>query len=199
MSERAIELFEQFVAEYTAGSGPDPVELIAEAGDEGEVLAGMIAAYLATRAPAEVSEDEVRALAARAELQPPRPWTELLPELREQTHTTRSQLARRLAELLGVAGSENQVAGYVHELETGQLAPARVKPAVVAALATVFSVPRSLLESSRGLVAPPPAESPAFLREAVTDASAAMSMLADDAPADPRVDELFTGGGDGRA
>jgi hypothetical protein len=197
MSERAIELFEQFVAEHAAGLTPDPVELIAQAGDEGELLAGMIAAFLATQGPAEVSEQEVRGLAARAELQPPRPWTELLPELRERTHTTRSQVARRLAELLGVSGSEQQVAGYVHELEAGLLSPSRVKPAVVSALAAVFSVPRSLLEASRDVVVPPPPASPVFLREAVADASPAMAMLADEPRSDPRVDDLFRGGGDG--
>jgi hypothetical protein len=199
MSERVTELFEQFVEAYAAGDAPDPVALIDQAGEEGEVLAGMIAAYLATRAPRQVPEQEVAELAARPEIQAPAPWPELLPQLRERTHTTRSQLARRLAEALGVAGSEQQVAGYVHELEAGLLAPTRVQPAVVGALATILSVPRSLLEASRGLVAPPPAAAPAFLREAVTDPSAAMSMLADEAPADPRVVELFTGGGDGRA
>ena len=118
----------------------------------------MIAAYLATH-PADVPEDELDALAARPELEPPRPWPELLPELRERTHTTRADLVRRLSEALGLAGSEPQVDGYVHELETGRSRPRACVPAVVEALATVLGVPRALLESSRGLDAPPPPRS----------------------------------------
>ena len=36
-------------------------------------------------------------MAARAELESPRPWPELLPALRERSHTTRADLVSRLA------------------------------------------------------------------------------------------------------
>ena len=66
-----------------------------------------------------------------------------------------------------MAGSERQVGDYVHELEAGLLSPARVRPAVVSALAAVLGVPRALLESSRGLAAqPPPSAAPTFARSA---------------------------------
>ena len=195
MSDRAIELFERFVAECEAGGAPDPAAVIAGAGDEAEALSGMLVAYLATH-PLAVSEDEVRELAERPELAPPAAWPTLLPELRARTHTTRSQLVERLAELLGVRGCESQVAGYVHELEVGLLSPRRVRPQVVLALATALSVPRTLLETSRTLTQPPPTQPAAFARRAPV-ASPMLSMPGMEPAGDPRVDDLFTGGDDG--
>ena len=84
-------------------------------------------------------------MAARPGARPPQPWSQLLPELRARTGTTRGELVRRLAARSGVADREPQVAGYVHELETGQLQPEAVRPAVVAALAAVLGVPAALL------------------------------------------------------
>ena len=106
-----------------------------------------------------MTEDQLEQLVVRPELEPPRPWPELLPALRERTHTTRATLVSRLCEALGVPGSERQVGDYVHELEAGLISPARVRPAVVSALAAVLGVPRSLLESSRGLAVEPPPSS----------------------------------------
>ena len=93
-------------------------------------------------------------------------------------------------------GSEPQVAGYVHELEAGLLSPARVRPAVVSALADMLAVPRSLLEASavgRGAAA----LGGPFARSARYADDALMSLGALEPDADPRVDDLFTGGGDG--
>ena len=141
MSDRALELFEQYLEQRASGQQPDAAALVHEAGDQADVLAGMIAAYAATH-PADVTEDQLEQLAVRPELEPPRPWPELLPALRERTHTTRATLVSRLCEALGVPGSERQVGDYVHELEAGLLSPARVRPAVVSALAAVLGVPR---------------------------------------------------------
>lgn len=195
MSDRATELFEAFVHAREAGGEPDPAVAIAAAGDQAEALAGMLVAYLATH-PRAANEDEVLALAARPELAPPAAWPTLLPELRERTGTTRSQLVKRLADLLGVGGAEEQVASYVHELETGLLSPRRVRPAVVAALAAALRAPHALLEASRELVPPPPTGAAAFAREAPT-ASPMMTLPGTDPPSDPRVDDLFTGAADG--
>jgi hypothetical protein len=198
MSDRAIELFQRYLEQCRDGAPPDPVPLIAEAGDQAEALAGMIAAYLAATPPAPVAAEQVLALAARPQLEPPRPWPQLLPELRRRRGTTRAELVRRLAERLGVAGSEPQVAGYVHELETGLLSPRRVRPAVVAALAWALEAPQALLEGSRRLASEPPQPAELlFARTAKVDASMAMAMLGDEPRPDPRVDDLFTGGGDG--
>src|SRR5207249_1861512 len=155
MTDRATDLFQRFVDKSTAGAAPDPADYVAEAGDAREALSAMLAAYLAARPAAEVSDREILAFAERPESEPPRPWEQLLPQLRERRGTTRSTLVKRVAELLGVRGAEQQVAGYVHGLETGQHAPGNVRPAVVEALARALDVPRSLLEASRRL---PPSE-----------------------------------------
>ena len=197
MSDRALELFEQYLDQRASGQQPDAAALVHEAGDQADVLAGMIAAYAATH-PADLSEHQLEQMAARPELEPPRPWPELLPALRERTHITRGAHVSRLCEALGVAGSERQVGDYVHELEAGLLSPARVRPAVVSALAVVLGVPRALLESSRRLAAePPPSDALTFARSAAHAEPDLMRIGALEPDADPRVDDLFTGGGDG--
>jgi hypothetical protein len=197
MSDRALELFEQYLEQRASGQHPDAAALVHEAGDQADVLAGMIAAYAATH-PADVTEDQLEQLVARPELEPARPWSELLPALRERTHTTRATLVSRLCETLGLVGSERQVGDYVHELEAGLLSPARVRPAVVSALAAVLGVPRALLEASRGLAAqPPPSDGLHFVRSARYSDQSRMSLGALEPDPDPRVDDLFTGGGDG--
>ena len=197
MSDRALELFERYLDQRASGRHPDAAALVHEAGDQAEVLAGMIAAYAATH-PADVTEDQLDRMAARPELELPRPWPELLPALREHTHTTRAALVSRLCEALGLAGSELQVGNYVHELEAGLLSPASVRPAVVSALAAVLGVPRALLESSRGLAAPPPPSvATTFARSADYADDGLLSLGALEPDPDPRVDDLFTGGGDG--
>jgi hypothetical protein len=198
VSDRAQELFDRFVDAHQAGEAPDPADAIAEAGPAAEALSAMLVAYLATH-PHQPTADEVLALAARPELDGPRPWPELLPELRERSHTTRGSLIRQLAEKLGVAQSESQVEGYVHELETGQLSPRRVRPAVVDALAAILSVPRAVLDAGRSLPEPQAFSAPraVFARQAEASSADALSMLADESLPDPRVADLFLGGPDG--
>jgi hypothetical protein len=201
VTDRATELFQRFVDEALAGSTPDPAAYVAQAGEEGEALSAMLSAFLAAQPPSALPDEEVLAMAARPELEPPRPWPQLLPELREQRGTTRSALVRRLTELLGLSGSERQVGDYVHALETGQHSPRLVRPAVVRALAEVLRVPSGLLEASRRL---PGGGSGGMAMEsayarAAFHASAPASTRADFSapPDDPRVDDLFAGGPDG--
>ena len=199
MSDRAQELFERFVDAHAAGERPDPAGAIAEAGPDADALSAMLVAYLASH-PHQPTAAEVLEMAARPELEPARPWPELLPELRARSHTTRGSLIRQLAERLGVGQSESQVEGYVHELETGRLSPQRVRPAVVDALAAILAVPRAVLEAGRSLPEPQAfsaTHSAVFARQTEAPSADVMSMLADEAPPDPRVDDLFTGGPDG--
>jgi transcriptional regulator with XRE-family HTH domain len=153
----------------------------------------MIAAYLATH-PAEPGADEVVAFAARPELELPRPWSELLPDLRARQHTTRTTLVEQLAKALGVDGAEPQVAGYVHELEAGLRSPLDVRPRVVAALAEILNVPRSLLEASRSLAAASPQATAAAFARMADAPSAEIGMVPPEPEPDSRVDDLFTGG-----
>jgi hypothetical protein len=198
VSDRPIELFDRFVAEWEAGRSPDPAAYVADAGADGEAVSGVISAYLALHLRRSVPADEVLAMSERPELAPAQPWSVLLPDLRARRGMTRTILVQRLAERLGVGGAEEQVGGYVHELEAGLFSPRRVQPAVVDALAAVLSVPRSLLAACRA-VEPPPLQhsaSTAFARSAPAP-SIEQSMFPSEAPSDPRVDKLFTGGADG--
>lgn len=196
MSDRATELFERYLGELEAGGRPDPAAFVADAGDEADQLSSMIATYLTTHPRTDIPADEVLEMAAKPELEPPRPWSQLLPELRARTGTRRDELVRRLAEVLGVKGSEPQVDGYVHELETGQLSPRRVRPAVVKALATVLAAPVSLLLESRALEPPPPAPMGTVFARMAAAPSLDQSLLAYQTPSDSRVDDLFTGADD---
>lgn len=201
MSSRAEELFDQFLEARAAGAQPDPADFIAEAGDEATALAGMLTAYLATHTHDDVSEAAMLELAASPELAMPRPWPELLPELRERRGILRKKLLLDLIGALNAKQAATQVEGYLHELETGQLDPRRVRPAVVDALARALGAPRALLEASRWVEAPPQplgAVAPrVFARGARVADPQALSLAHDESSRDPRIDDLFTGGPDG--
>ena len=199
--------FDDFVAARERGEHRDPAAAIASVDEaDREPLAAMLAAFLAANPRENVSQAEVDARAAGPASEPPRPWAELLPGLRERIGLTRSALVTRLAGLLGHPDAKSQVGGYVHELETGLLSPTGVRPPVVAALAKILEVPESLLELSRR-IAPPPATGSAGLalyRKAPLAASPAATPAATP-PIDTdavrqalpernaEIDDLFTG------
>lgn len=189
--------FDEFVAAWERGEQPDPAAAIAAAGEaDREELAAMLATYLAANPRTDVTEAEVAARAADPRSEPPRAWPELLPALRARTGTTRGALVTRLAAALGHPEAKAQVEEHVHELETGQLAAARVRPPVVTALAKILDVPESLLELGRRIV-PPPAGATApslFLREAPAGAPPPMTEEMSTAPRVAEIDDLFTGG-----
>lgn len=205
----AEQAFNDFAAAWERGEQPDPAAAIAAAGEaDREPLAAMLAAYLAANPRTDVSEAEVDARAADPLSEPPRAWKELIPGLRERIGLTRGALVTRLAELLGHPEAGTQVGGYVHELETGQLDPKRVRPPVVAALAKILDVPEALLERGRRMAVPPaaPSEARALYRVAPPVAPPAappaapppidMDAVRQSLPEhNPEVDDLFTGGG----
>lgn len=196
----AEQAFDAFVAARERGERPDPAAAVAGA-DEGEraALAVMLAAYLEAHPRTDVTEAEVAARAADPASDPPRAWDELLPALRARTGTTRGALVARLAEALGFPQAGAQVEEHVHGLETGQLDPRRVRPAVVAALARVLGVPEAVLEAGRRLSpAGPVAPTAAFHRAAPPlprEALAAALAAAPEQPRIPELDDLFTGDG----
>jgi hypothetical protein len=194
-AERA---FDDFVAARERGEQPDPAAAIGSVDEpDREPLAAMLATYLAAH-PTDVTEEQVMARAAHPSSDPPQAWAEVLPALRARTGTTRGALVARLAEMLGFPEARAQVEEHVHALETGQLAPARVRPPVVAALARILQVPEELLEMGRR-IAPPQAgmtAASAFLRAAPAGAPPpAAAEASDAAPRVAEIDDLFTGGG----
>ncbi len=194
----AVHAFTDFVAAWERGERPDPAAAIAAAADADRgPLAAMLAAYLAQNPREDVTEAEVVARAADPSSEPPRGWPELLPALRARTGTTRGTLVARLAEMLGHPDARAQVEEHVHDLETGQLAPARVRPPVVAALARILQVPEAVLEMGRR-IAPPPAPKMVTLFHRAAPMMAPPPPAAEDpdeAPRDAEIDDLFTGGG----
>ncbi len=85
----------------------------------------------------------------------------------------------------------------MHDLETGQLAPRRVRPPVVAALARILDVPESLLERGRRIVAEPRMTpglaAPVFQRQAPPGAPEPATAVPDAAERVAAIDDLFTG------
>jgi hypothetical protein len=193
-AERA---FADFTAAWEGGERPDPAAVIAAAPQaDREPLAAMIAAYLAAHPRADVTEAEVAARAADPRSEPPRAWAELLPALRARTGTTRSALVERLAAALGHPEARAQVEEHVHDLETGQLEPRRVRPPVVAALAQILDVPETLLELGRRMLPPAAAPSPAaaYHRLALQQLDMPTPSRASDGPKRvAAIDDLFTG------
>lgn len=190
------ERFEAFASAWERGEDPDPAAAIAAAPEDARsALGGMIAAYLSANPRTDVPEDVVVARAATPASEPPLAWPDLLPQLRQRTGTTRSALVKRLAAALGHPEATDQVEEHVHGLETGGLPAARVRPAVVAALARILDVPQSLLEAGRRMAPPAqPAAMAAFLREAApTEAPAASADLPEAEARNAEIDDLFTG------
>jgi hypothetical protein len=193
MSDRLAELFGRYVEEAAAGGHPDVGAYLDRAGEERETLAGMLAAHEALHPRAAVPEDVVAARAASA---PSLEWDTLLPVLREERGTSRGELVARLAAAIGHPGAREQVADYVHLLETGGLAARSVRPAVVDALAAVLAVPRDVLEAARRL-APRAGGAEAtvtFARHSVADLPVASALFDDAHSRSEEVDDLFTGG-----
>jgi hypothetical protein len=191
------ERFEAFVSAWEQGENPDPAAAIADAPqEERPALGGMIAAYVSANPRTDVPEDVVAARAADPASDPPLAWPDLLPELRHRAAITRSALVRRLARALGFPDATEQVEEHVHGLETGGLPARRVRPAVVAALASILQVPESLLEAGRRLSRPgvQPAAMTAFSRaERAREAAAPVEEIGTAPARVPEIDDLFTG------
>jgi hypothetical protein len=191
------ERFDAFASAWERGENPDPATAIADAPeDERAALGGMIATYLAANPRTDVPEDVVAARAAEPASDPPLAWPELLPSLRERARITRTVLVGRLAAALGHPDATEQVEEHVHGLETGGLPAGRVRPAVVAALATILEVPESLLEAGRRVSRPgaQPAAMAVFSRaEPVREAAVTVDERLDMPARNPEIDDLFTG------
>jgi hypothetical protein len=80
-----------------------------------------------------------------------RPWAEILETARLEASIKRPSLLAQLAERLGIHGEQAQerLAERYHELETGQLEPAGVQPALLDALGDLLGGIRDTLAATR--------------------------------------------------
>lgn len=205
-------LLSEFVDAWNAGERPRVEEYLDRAqADEQRELAERIDAFLDV-APtphysAETLEElmrepavlaSVEALEGRAGL-----WPSLLPRLRRRARLRRDEVVEGIVERLGIQGSEEKAAQYVHKLETGTLATAGVSRRVIEALAGVLGTRAEELERAadfRGLAME--GTEPAFLRAAPDAAAAEVKVARSAEPAEEdweEVDRLFRGGREGAA
>lgn len=208
-------LLSEYIAEHMAGGKADPLEYLNRIeGAERDELATLIDGYL-VRSPgrnwnpeaykgsgAERAADAVgQALEGVSGW-----WPAALPRMRAKARLTRRQVVERLSAALGVAGREEKVASYYHQMEQGSLPSAGVSKRVLEALAEVYgSSADRLRQLGEPLGSGPGAAggaAPAMLRVARPNdryEDATIDQLADRAvPVAPaqrdEIDELFTGG-----
>jgi hypothetical protein len=205
-------LLREFQRDFEAGGAMRPSEVLARVeGADRRELEALLDAYLA-RAPrrpydaAAFESSPARALVddlAEALEVEAGAWKAVLPRLRDAAQLRRSELVRTLAFRLGVAGREDKVARYYHEMEQGRLEPAGVSERVLSVLAELLGTSAGRLREAGAALRvadePPtavtfaraaqPAEEHRELMESATPASAP----GEDAD---EVDRLFTAGSD---
>lgn len=121
MSERLFELFDEYASAYARGERPSAEDFLARAGAERDQLAVLLDEYL-RRAPVQSpSQEDERHLELMLADEPP------LLMLRRERKLRREQIVELLRERLGLPVELDQKLGLrYHELETGQLEPARI-------------------------------------------------------------------------
>ena len=218
MPDDVQKLLSEYIAEHRAGGEADPIAYLDRADDaDRPELTELIDAYL-VRSPgrewdpqayegsaaARVAEGFARSLQGSSGW-----WPAILPRLRDQARLTRNQVVERLSAALGVAGREQKVGGYYHEMEYGSLDSRGVSERVLDALGEIYGTTATALREigeplgeGRGA-----AGAPAMARTSVPDpkyAGETIEAREDDraaarpepvAPAErDEIDEMFTGG-----
>jgi hypothetical protein len=207
-------LFEQFIERQLAGENPDPTEYMSQASEtEREELADLLDAFL-EQAPRQAWDPEAfRGSVAEQVVDrldrslhgSSGSWPILLPRLRTAAKLKRATLVERLADALGVSGSQEKVALYYNQMEQGQLDSSRVSSAVLDKLAEIVQVSVATLrkagEPLDGGESPGAAPAAAvFARTATADPEYASPGQASPPQMEHReedeVDRLFRGGAD---
>lgn len=184
MSERLFELFDEYAAAYSRGKRPSADDFLDRAGPEREELAALLAEYL-RRAPVHSpSAEDQRHLELLLAQEPP------LLALRTERGLRREEVVESLADRLGVAPElHEKLRLRYHELETGQLEPARVDRRVWEALAELLKVRAGEL-AAWARPGRPLAAGLVFQRSA--EPAAPLSHAATEEPSEPDdVDRLF--------
>lgn len=200
-----------YAAAHRDDPGEDPVPYLERVpADQQPLLEQLLDAYLAHAPRASFDRERyegswmqsgVGQLGAEPAAAAAKGWRALLPELRARAELTRESLVAELAKALGVAGREQKVGGYYHEMEQELLDPAGVSDRVFDALGALFSESAEAIRAAG--VGPggaaSPGTAPTFARTALPDARyetdelLAASATAADAEDWDEVDELFRG------
>jgi hypothetical protein len=171
--------------------------IVEQAGDDRQELLDMVEVALSLRGPVEPSPELVQQV-AMTPMFDVRPWPEILETARLEASIKRPALLAQLAERLGIRDAEAQerLNERYHELETGQLEPARVQPALLDALGDLLGGIRETLAATR--FNPMPDLGPSAVLNRSGDVAYSM-MLTDEAAFGPEpttdaermVDDLF--------
>jgi hypothetical protein len=188
MTDRVLELLEEFAARRARGERPDPLDYLRRAGDDADLLAAHIDRMVQSLPPPPPSAAEVARVRALIDAEPPLLALRLARRLRVQEVVDAVVRALRLPE-----DAAGRVRERYHELEAGLLDPAgldgRLRAAVADALGVVEErLPRSAPTGS--------VHAAGMARGAAADASrgdAAVAPVPSPAPsdADAEVDRLF--------
>jgi hypothetical protein len=124
--------------------------IVERAGDDRQELLDMVEVALSLRGPTVASPELIEAVAA-SPMFDVRPWAEILETARLEASIKRPSLLAQLAERLGIhdAQAQERLAERYHELETGQLEPAGVQPALLDALGDLLGGIRDTLAATR--------------------------------------------------
>ncbi|MEI6688604.1 MAG: hypothetical protein WCN97_04490 [Thermoleophilia bacterium] len=124
--------------------------IVEQAGDDRQELLDMVEVALSLRGPVEPSPELVQQ-AALSPMFDVRPWAEILESARLDASIKRPALLAQLAERLGIRdeAAQERLNERYHELETGQLEPARVQPALLDALGDLLGGIRETLAATR--------------------------------------------------
>lgn len=171
--------------------------IVDQAGDDRQELLDMVEVALSLRGPVDPSPELVQQVAL-SPMFDVRPWPEILETARLEASIKRPALLAQLAERLGIRDEEAQerLSERYHELETGQLEPARVQPALLDALGDLLGGIRETLAATR--FNPIPDLGPSAVLNRSGDATYSM-LLADETAFEPEpttdavrmVDDLF--------
>ena len=185
MAEDVLALFDEYAARYARGERPDARDYLRRAGEGADELAGLLERYVTAAPPPEPSEDAVAALAAWLGGEPP------LLELRRRRGLRREAVVTALVRLLGLDPAKREkIAGYYHQLETGQLEVERVDRRLFAALAETL---KARVEDVLAWPAPAPRAQAAYYRAPGEPAAAAPPPTTAEPQEWDEIDELFRG------
>lgn len=206
------QVLSDFIEAWNAGERPRVRDFLSRVRDaDRDALASSLSTWLEV-APTPPYDESVRAeiradpavQAAFAAASGPSAWPSTLPLLRERAGLDLRGLAGRLVERLGLGGSpggEDRAAGYLGDMERGELGPDRVSRRLLDALGGVLGVGGSTLADLGAAATSQPAPGAMLFRaDAVPDAFAeeieVLSRAALTREPDPpdEIDRLFLGG-----